>query len=164
MPKLVDLTGQKFNKLTAINREGTTKDGKAKWYFRCDCGGFVIASGKDVRTGNTTSCGCVQKNNRIKHGMCGTRIYRIWQAMHARCRNPNSSHWRHYGGRGISVCERWHDPRLFMEDMLLNYRENLTLERINNDGDYEPNNCKWATQSEQQYHRWECVRARRDKN
>ena len=154
MGKFIDLTGQKFNSLRVVQRVGTSKDGQALWQCQCDCENVSLVDGKSLRTGNTKSCGCSRKKprpSRVKHGDCGTRLYRIWGNMKHRCYGKSDvEKYQYYGGRGISVCIEWHEYNNFKKWALVSgYTESLTLDRTNNDGNYEPSNCKWASVQEQ---------------
>jgi len=164
--KVVDLTGQRFGKLLVLRRCGS-KNGHAAWLCRCDCGNEKIMSASSLRSG-TKSCGClcieaiknwnqseekkkVTVSLKTKHGMKGTRLYRIWQAMKARCTNQNVPCFRYYGGRDIRVCEEWkNDFQAFHEWAVENgYADNLTIDRVDVNGNYEPANCRWVTMAEQ---------------
>lgn len=143
MPQRLDLLGQRFGSLVVHEwRPGELRDGA--WLCACDCGGTKIARSSHLRRGVILSCGCL----RPKHGYKGSRVYRIWQGMHDRCRRPNHKNWVDYGGRGISVCERWADFAAFLADMG-EPPSGTTLERVENDRGYEPGNCRWATRLEQ---------------
>ena len=150
-----DYTGMKFNRLTALEPVNVNLGGRhPKWLFRCECGGMKIAYIENVVAGKTKSCGCLHKErlvNRNKtHGLPRDRLYIIWKGMRQRCRDPKKDHYDRYGGRGITVCEDWEDYAVFHRWALANgYRDDLTLDRIDVDGNYCPENCRWITQKEQ---------------
>ncbi|MGW0579225.1 hypothetical protein ACWD25_25405 [Streptomyces sp. NPDC002920] len=152
-----DLAGQRFSRLLVLSEAGRSKDRKILWLCRCDCGTEVTVSGKRLRNGESKSCGCLKaellaaRNHR--HGHAGTRLYKIWQGMLKRCTNPSDRNFHKYGGRGITVCERWTSFENFHTDMAGGYADDLTLDRINPEGNYELGNCRWATQKEQQRNR-----------
>lgn len=152
MPRVIDLTGKKFNRLTVLQRTGTSNDGQALWECLCDCGNKKTVRSYCLTKGNTQSCGCFHreqsKKNHTTHGMSKTKIYRIWGGILTRCSNKNNRAYKYYGARGIRVCKRWLKFENFYKDMG-DPPKGLTLERINNEGDYKPSNCKWATWIEQ---------------
>ena len=115
--------------------------------FKCFCGNEFEARIAHIKSGNTSSCGCLIGNNKLTHGLTNHRLYHIWNQMIQRCHNPNSKTYKNYGGRGITVCERWHSIENFIEDMFPTFEEGLSLDRIDVDGNYEPSNCRWATKS-----------------
>lgn len=151
MGKFTDLVGQKFGHLEVISR-APNQDRRSAWVCKCRCGKEVIKRVSEVKRGN--SCGCWNRDSRLIHGHTGSNrrrspTYTSWRGMRNRCSNPNAAHWLDYGGRGIKVCERWQSSfELFLEDMG-ERPEGMTLDRIDNDGNYELVNCKWSTQSEQ---------------
>ena len=147
----IDLTNQRFGRLTVLRFSHTGKWGRAFWACLCDCGKETVASGEDLKSGNTASCGCLWQSlgdRTRKHGRSRTSVHNRWKEMHQRCRNPKHKRFADYGGRGIQVCERWHDFTNFLADMG-EPPPGLTLDRKDNDGNYEPGNCRWATDTEQ---------------
>lgn len=125
------------------------------WYFvRCKCGVSKFVRKFDYEHQKSKMCAsCSKRKAATRHGYKGTRIYRIWKGMRSRCNNPNSQDYKYYGGRGIKVCSRWNIFENFLEDMLSTYHDNLTIERINVNGNYELSNCCWITRQEQSSNR-----------
>lgn len=154
----IDMTGKVCGRLTVVRKYDTNKRG-AYWLCNCECGKQTVVAGRSLRTGHTKSCGCLHddlssertiERNRT-HEMSGTRLYHIWSDMKKRCQNQNHWAFDRYGGRGISVCNEWESNFLAFHDWAVKngYRENLTIERKNNDGNYSSENCVWVTMVEQ---------------
>lgn len=162
MPKLIEMSGQRYGRLTVLYRDGGRGEAVA-WVCQCDCGNIVTRAGDKIRKGETRSCGCLvtdtlaaragSNHPLYRHGHAardGTPEYHSWRSMRIRCSDPAHRYYRHYGGRGITVCERWANSfEAFLADMGCRPSPKHTLDRIDNDGDYEPGNCRWATQSTQ---------------
>lgn len=153
-----DLSGQKFGRLTVLRYFGTEvlngRKIRPHWWCRCDCGSEMAFDGTNIRSGNTSSCGCLHreraKARATKHGLIGHRLYSTWRGMKDRCYSPNHSHYAQYGGRGIGVDEPWRsDFAAFVRDMEPTWRPGLTVDRIDVNGNYGPGKCRWSTQSEQ---------------
>lgn len=149
------LEGQEFNYFTVLElSEKRDSRGKKMWKCKCVCGNIRYILTPDLIDLNKyKSCGCMKsqilKESTTTHGMTGTRIHDIWCAMRARCNNKNNSAWGWYGGRGIKVCDEWSSFVVFHEWAMSNgYDDDLTIDRIDSDGNYEPSNCRWITQSE----------------
>ena len=159
MGKFVDLTGQRFGRLTVLDRVGSAGGGSATWRCLCDCGKETIVLSSSLRRGATRSCGCLSAEKTVercyKHGGTNTRLYRIWSGMIERCHNPNHKGYKNYGARGIAVCDAWKSSfAAFQEWALSNgYSEDLTIDRKDNDKPYCPENCRWLTLSAQQHHK-----------
>lgn len=159
MGKKLDLIGQRFGRLTVIGKD-EIKNHRQYWLCRCDCGNEKIVSTHSLTKG-TQSCGCLQKERASKasitHGLSKTRIHKEWRAILHRCKNETASHYEYYGGRGITVCDEWKGENGFIRfyewAMAHGYSDNLTLDRINNDKGYSPDNCRWVTHMENCHNR-----------
>lgn len=151
MPKFIDLTGRKFYHLTVIER-AETKNAKTRWKCLCDCGKYTYTITNRLLHGKTRSCGCSSgERHPLKHNKTNTRLYKIWCNMKKRCFSPNCKCYYRYGGRGITVCEEWkNDFQSFYNWSINNgYADNLSIDRINNNKSYSPDNCRWITMKEQ---------------
>lgn len=168
MPNPIDRTGERYGRLVVICEAAErSKTGRRRWHCKCDCGNECVKTGTDMAPGRAQSCGCLHKqrtaetnSDRVKHGhSAGTRKgkrlttpeYKSWKAMKERCRNESAPNYHLYGGRGITVCDRW-----LGDDGFINFLadmgarpEGSTLDRKDTNGNYEPSNCRWSTASEQ---------------
>lgn len=135
----------------------SSKEKKRYGIYKCVCGNKFKTQTQGVKNKRTKSCGCLQKkitaenNKKTKttHGLYNTKLYRLWNGIMQRCTNPNRIDYINYGGRGITVCDRWKNPKNFVEDMQSDYKQGLTIDRINPNGDYNPDNCRWTTKKVQ---------------
>ena len=149
--RIHDLTGKRFGNLVVIAMSDERFHRQVKWVCKCDCGNIKNIASHKLSTGEIKSCGCMQYVRT--HGLTGTRLYRIWQSMKNRCGNPNVPCYKYYGGISISVCAEWLHFETFYEWAMQNgYRDDLTIDRMDYDGNYEPSNCRWATWKEQRSH------------
>lgn len=154
--KAKDLSGKKYGKLTPIKIAYRCRDKfddmRVYWECECECGNVCVVNSRALTSGKTKSCGCLRKGINKKHGYYGTRLYRLHQGMKSRCKYPSCQDYKYYGGRGITYCEEWESFENFCEwSLSTGYNDNLSLERIDVNGNYEPSNCCWVEPQEQRY-------------
>lgn len=157
MPPKKNLIGKRFGRLIVLKEIGPIKAGSnVYWLCKCDCDNLISIFSSDLNRGHTKSCGCLRKelltNKNFKHGDAkeDLRLYKIWRNMKTRCYNQNNKSYKRYGNRGIIVYKPWKNDYVVFKSWALNhgYEDSLTIDRIDNDGNYEPNNCQWITKSE----------------
>lgn len=143
------MKGQRVGRLLVLYECKKRKNGRPVWHCRCDCGREVDVAAVNLRRGETKSCGCLKLDLLTTHGYTRHRLYRVWHDMRQRCENPNTPGYHNYGGRGIAVCVEWYDPAVFIRWALANnWTRGLQLNRIDNNGNYEPGNCNFVSRKE----------------
>lgn len=148
--KIIDITGKKFNKLTVIKFDKEKSNNKNKyWICKCDCGNIKSIEGNKIKNGLVKGCGCLRGKNNIKYSIQNKKLYKLWWHIINRCNNKKDISYKNYGGRGIKVCDEWLEYDNFAIWCLKNnYKEGLEIDRINNNGNYEPDNCRFVTRLE----------------
>lgn len=161
MSKFIDMTGKRYGNLVVLKRVDNTAKCNAAWECLCDCGKTKVVSGVSLRSGKVKSCGCLRKNNKpsLRHGMTGTRLYWAWSNIKSRCYIETNHAYKNYGGRGIKMYDLWKNSFESFAEWAINngYSDSMTIERVDVNGDYCPNNCTWIPKNKQQNNRTTCL-------
>lgn len=152
-----DFIGKKYFNLVVVEKIGKNKDNRSVYKCACTCGNYTTAYKNQLDAGHKKSCGCTIGEANKTHGLRKHRLYNIWKGMISRTTTTTNNDFINYGGRGITVCERWKDVKNFIEDMYPSFEDGLSIDRIDVNGNYEPSNCRWATNKEQSINRRDTI-------